>query len=120
MSIGLEDLNKRRMKSKPETKGEDQSTKKPTGAPHPRSRTARPWSSTGLHRATRNRPRLSHADAAMSEEWISLHAAPLFYVDLKKNSLLLKLNDQLTKVEDQIKSSIVDPLRALQNFCCGK
>lgn len=112
MSLGLGDLNKKR-----KTPKTDQVKK--TAAAWSRSHTARPWSSTGLHRATRNRPRLNQADAAISAEWMNLHAESLFSIDLPRATRLMKAQNKMLELEERIQDSVCTSLKALHSFCFG-
>lgn len=129
MSLGLGDLNK---KKRPATSQANSQAKKPqarvaveavplqvksenkstSSKTQVGSRTARPWSSEGLTKGGgRNRKRMSVSDVVMNEEWLSAHSAPLFWVDLSKNSRLGQVQELLVKVENRLQDALTVPKR---------
>lgn len=119
MSLGLGDLKKKRAstaKSTPHKKGQTR-PKYPSGA-WAGSITARPWSVTDLSRPATSRGRKSSVDtdAVMNEEWLSEHAAPLFWIDLESESKLARLQEHLVKLESRIDEKVIAPLKTLKNF----
>lgn len=124
MSLGLEDLSKKRRPVAKKGSAEQQRSDKkiphgkqkyPAGA-WARSTTARPWDSTGLNRGSKARRRPLAADAAMNEEWNSQHAESLFWVDLKRYSRLLCFHDRFAALEEKIHDAIVGPWQRIRGF----
>lgn len=92
MSIGLDDVKKNRAHKKAKVASRaDAVVKAPTA-------------------------KQQRADAAINEEWSSHHAAPLFWVDPEENLWLAKLNDQLSRIENKVQTSVIKPLRRFRKF----
>jgi hypothetical protein len=108
MSIGLGDIDKKRRASL--------RTEQPATAPAgPRtwtSRTARPWSASGLNiKSSPNRRRsTSDGEAVMNEDWLNLDVAPLFWIDPNQNSHLLTLQLKLLAIEEALTTRFAGPL----------
>ena len=59
-----------------------------------------PWSQSGLAKVGRSRKQTT-SEAHINDEWIHLHEAPLFWVDLAADSRLQVIQEKLCKIEDQ-------------------
>ena len=146
MSVGLSDLNKKRKMHQPSTatssvitsvydmtpeagveseaQGETPSThEQPAPAfekmksVYKKSATARPWTDGGFVKApTRSRPRVSHGDLSVNDEWMSLQTEPIFWIDFQQHSFLLQLNERLCAFESKVDELLLSPLRAIGSF----
>ena len=94
MSIGLDDVKKNRLKKVKASKSAE--------AP-----------AVALKAPTAKQMR---SDAAISEEWSSGHAAPLFWVDPDENFWLAKVNDHLSSIESKVQKSVIKPFRRFRKF----
>lgn len=65
-----------------------------------------------VRRQDRRRKLLS--DAVMSEEWSTLHAAPLFWFEVSRDALLIELQDRLTSAEQKIQVSLTARVSSLR------
>ena len=121
MSVGLNDLNKKRKIHQPsvirsQTRPSDQSSAESVRNLTTQS-AARPWSESNFAKApTRSRPRVSHRDLAVNDEWMSLQTEPIFWIDFQQHSFLLKLNEQLCALESKVDTLVLSPLRAIRAF----
>jgi hypothetical protein len=118
MSLGLDDLSKKRA-TPTSNQPSKQKSEPPAGAWSARSTTARPWSNTGLSKPNRRKSPID-PEAAMNEDWLSLHADPLFYVDLRLDSRLSRLQERIVEIEAAIQTKVVEPLSALRKFWMPK
>lgn len=144
MSVGLSDLNKKRKNHQPptatssvitsvydmtpeaeaEAQEETPSTQEqpaPTfekmKSVYKKSTTARPWTDSGFVKApTRSRPRASHGDLSVNDEWMSLQTEPIFWIDFQQHSFLLQLNERLCAFESKVDELLLNPLRAIGTF----
>ena len=110
MSLSLKDV--KGVKKKPT--GEAQKPKYPPGAWA--ARTARPWTEESLAKHGSTKKRSTPTDATMNEEWINLHAAPLFWIDFTNDSGLARFHIEFGRVEEKIQAAIIEPLKALRKF----
>ena len=112
MSVGLNDLNKKRKIHEPSA-----ATSEKIKSVYKKSATARPWTDGGLVKApTRNRPRASHDDLSVNDEWMSLQTEPIFWIDFQQHSFLLQLNERLCAFESKVDELVVTPWRAIGTF----
>lgn len=121
MSLGLEDLNKNRQRKTLKAKSTAAApTVSGPAQQHPwagKTKTARPWSDTNLAQSnTRGATKNSVLDTAMNEDWLTLHAAPLFYIDLEQTTWMIAMQEALVKIEDRIQSSVLKPLQNFRSF----
>lgn len=91
-------------------------TKMPAGAWAGRGITARPWTDTGLAKSARGRKSPIDNDAAMNEDWINLFSTPWFWVECSPGSRLIRLQQHLAKIEEQIQQKLQNSFAALRNF----
>jgi hypothetical protein len=151
MSLGLNDLQKKRQKSATDKKqakntakgvstdaSRDASTDAPRGEPKDsgrepaaeksdapattggawaRTHTARPWSATGLGKGARPRKKSIAADAVMNEEWVSVHAPPIFWYEASADSRFHNLQMRLAQLEDRVHEAISKPLQVIRGIC---
>ena len=82
-----------------------------------KSVTARPWNESGAVKAPKNsRSRAANSDLSINEEWMSLQTEPIFWIDFREHSSLLKLNESLSQIEAKIDEVVFAPIRAFKNF----
>lgn len=121
MSLGLDDLKKRHRPAK--------KSAEPKAAPSiqhawaGKTATTRPWSDHHLTSASglkRSIGKQMSSDAAMNEDWNSLHASPLVFFTFEQNSRVMELQNRLVQVERKIQSVVLEPLKALRQFWTSK
>lgn len=107
MSLGLGDLNRKRRSSASKTKNTSVSV------PFIRSRTARPWSDSGLSRP--NRRRLP-TDGAMTPEWLEAYSSPLLSFEFLNQSPVLKLQAEILDLEEAALNTVLESLTTVRAF----
>jgi hypothetical protein len=88
----------------------------PASAWEKKTVTARPWTDNGLTKNGRNRKNLIDPEAAMNEDWINLFTTPWFWVECAPESRLLRLQQQLASIEEQLEQRVRDSFDALRRF----
>ncbi len=78
--------------------------------------TTRPWTDNGLSKPTRNRKSTFDPEAAMNEDWINLFSTPWFWVECGPESRLIRLQQQLATIEEQIEAKVRNSLDAIRRF----
>jgi hypothetical protein len=125
MSLGLNDLQKKRRKAEADKKaaesaadsnGTKPDTRATTSGSWARTHTARPWSSAGLSKGARPRKKALASDAVMNEEWISVHAPPIFWHEVSTESRLHNLQMRLAALENRVQDVLNKPLRLLRGI----
>lgn len=112
MSIGLNDLKKTKRKStSSETSGAPVA-----GANREATQPSRPWNNSPLKNAAASARRAHRSEAAMSEEWSSLHAAPLFWIDLPADSKLMQIQEKLARIEERVQAVVMERWASLNRF----
>ena len=107
MSLGLNDLNKKKPAKKKVVK-----EKYPAGA-WARSQTARPWTQGPLTKSPQ-RKKVVKLDGVMNDE--TFRVAPFFWIDLKQTTWLNRLHLGLAKAERQVQISITRPFKHARRF----
>jgi hypothetical protein len=67
------------------------------------------WAATSRHRPSQGRRRL-RADAAMNEDWVDLHAEPIFWIDLDADSRWAAMMEKLSAFEERVQDTVRAPL----------
>lgn len=119
MSLGLNDLKKHAPQKTSQKKSE---TKSATGSGAVSenwartSRTARPWTSSGLTKGPKGRTSPVASDAHMNSEWANEHTASLQAFDMEVQSALTQIRDlqismkeQAVELERKIKRAAMSP-----------
>jgi hypothetical protein len=124
MSLGLGDLKKKTRTAAKKFSNDAKPAPSEQHAWAGKTATARPWSDTTLGAASSTGPggarggqrRNSATGAVMNDDWMSLQAAPLFWLDLETYSRAAKLQQGLMKLERKVQTSIVEPLKTFKKF----
>lgn len=87
----------------------------PAGAWSSRGITARPWTDSGLTRNGRSRKSQIDNEASMNEDWINLFSTPWFWVECAPESRLIRLQQHLQRIEEQLQQKFREALDALED-----
>lgn len=77
-------------------------------APVPARPKERPWSQRGLARQGRS-PKEGHGDSHVNDDWMSLHEAPLFWIDFSTEARLAALQEKLLDLEQKATKLVRKP-----------
>jgi hypothetical protein len=86
------------------------------------SKTAMPWTGSDLSaRPAKSRRRLD-VDAAMNEDWLSLHEEPLFWLntEAETRSKLAAIQDRLLEFEENLHATISQSLKVVKAVFCNQ
>lgn len=75
----------------------------------------RPWSQRGLARDGRSAKETRANGSVVSEEWMNLHEAPLFWIDVSKEARLASLQEKLLAIEKRATKLIRKPFDVLSS-----
>ncbi|MCM2281837.1 MAG: hypothetical protein NDI61_08315 [Bdellovibrionaceae bacterium] len=119
MALSLDKVKKKSAAPKKKKAGSEVSSRAATPAPpvkptHTRPQ-ERPWSQRGLAKAGRSPKERQASNSHVTDEWMALHEAPLFWIDVSTEAKLAALQEKLLDLEHKATALVEKPRRFLRS-----